>query len=582
MTWSISILLASTVLLAVLLWKEWTRVNRSRRMLRLLATIVSVSALAGLAVSVVLPGTEILVAANKVIIVTEGADADSLAGFQGLPMVTTDRSQVARYPKCNLRYVADLDEFIARHPATEFHIVGYGIGPEEQQALRGQKTVFHPAKLPAGITSLSQNGPLRPGEALAVTGTYSHPSGEAVTLELRGLNTVLDSTVILANGRQTFRLTTVPRHLGQVTYTLTAHIRGRVIASEVLPVSVLERQPIRLLLLTATPDFETKFLKNWLYQHGYALSIRSRISKDKSTQEFLNADKQSLDRISASLLEKFDLVLADAATINTLPLTESRALEAEVKTGLGLLVRHDTIGRAVSPLLRRFTTYSPLADSQKVVRVHLPSGGSMRLNTPAPVFLRQPLTGQTLLRDDRQRILANTLLSGRGKLVYSTLPDTWPLALAGDSSSYGALWSTLIEKAARKQPANTERLTDPSVRPGERADLLVASREAVSDELSGKPVQQDPVFLQRIRISTWPLQSGWVGKNWFVETENGWKTRRATDLRRQTDFFIQKNQAGDAQPGEQRQKSAIPLPPAYFFMLFVLAAGYLWYEKKLI
>jgi hypothetical protein len=41
-------------------------------------------------------------------------------------------------------------------------------------------------------------------------------------------------------------------------------------------------------MLSASPDFESKFLKNWLSENGYAVALRSAISKDKFNSEYIN------------------------------------------------------------------------------------------------------------------------------------------------------------------------------------------------------------------------------------------------------------------------------------------------------
>jgi hypothetical protein len=65
-----------------------------------------------------------------------------------------------------------------------------------------------------------------------------------------------------------------------------------------IPVFVESQATLKVLILSSSPDFENKFLKNWLFENQYVCAVRSAISKNKFSTEFLNSTKINLDQIT--------------------------------------------------------------------------------------------------------------------------------------------------------------------------------------------------------------------------------------------------------------------------------------------
>jgi hypothetical protein len=64
-------------------------------------------------------------------------------------------------------------------------------------------------------------------------------------------------------------------------------------------------------MLAASPDFENRFVKDWLSQNGYTVVAKTAISTNKFDKTFLNAGSVSLDRVTSGLLDSFDVLLSD-------------------------------------------------------------------------------------------------------------------------------------------------------------------------------------------------------------------------------------------------------------------------------
>ena len=133
--------------------------------------------------------------------------------------------------------------------------------------------------------------------------------------------------------------------------------------------------------------------------------------------------------------------------------------------------------------------------------------------------------------------------------------------------------------------------TEQIVRPHE--PYTIKFRTAVSEftltDTDGNsiPVIQDPDIPELWLATFYPEETGWftlrfstgdtVSEHaYYVFAEVDWKARAAQGLTKANQDFFRK---GDAEVEELQVKR--PINPIYFFVLFVLAMGYLWLEPKL-
>ena len=69
------------LMLCFLLWKEITRINKGRITIRVIATLLAVVSLYLMAIPVMYAVTGKTIFSNEAILLTEGADSDSLSKF---------------------------------------------------------------------------------------------------------------------------------------------------------------------------------------------------------------------------------------------------------------------------------------------------------------------------------------------------------------------------------------------------------------------------------------------------------------------------------------------------------------------
>lgn len=588
MNWTVIVLVICCLLAAFAVWKEYKRAARAYLVLRIAACLLSIIALACIVLPVSYTKDTTGFDNHSVILLTKGFEPDSLKSYKNNKLYTADKAIKKAYPKANL---IRLDELKNDSPAiTQLQVFGYGLSENELSFLNYIPVVFHPASSPGGITSINWNRKLNAGETLKVQGKYKNDRSQPVKLLLRGLNTQLDTITIAPKSYIDFELNTVPKNEGRVVYNLETIAGKDTISNESLPVEIEPVKPLKVLVLSASPDFETRFLKNWLSENGFSVAVRSAISKDKFSSEYVNMQPLPVERLNAALLDKFDLVIGDLSVLKT----ESALLKQQVtQKGLGVIIRADSITKTASWLqndfpVERLNTKEPPMVNLFIKDRKVKSAG-LKLD---PIFLRiQPGT-QPLIRDVQNRIVANSSLAGEGRLVFTTVNNTFNWVLAGDKDDYEAFWSLLISNAARKSPVTEEWsvvnqlpvLNEPvslqlatSVSPGQ----ILVDRTAVA------PLQNSAVAFEW-GSTYWPSFTGWhsIKQNngqvawWYVFNEDEWQGVRASKKIASTQQYTETYTANTSVTKPIHQKLRIEVPKIYFYLLLLMACTFLWVEGK--
>lgn len=401
-------------------------------------------------------------------------------------------------------------------------------------------------------------------------------------LALRGPGGEEDSITIRTNALSPFELGFTTKVPGQYVYTLTrTDSTGRVSAEEI-PIEVAPSRKLSVLMLQAYPQAEVRFLKNYLAEKGHSLVTRFQVSKNIFRYEVANGAKQPSGSLSAEKLEDFDLVVADNESLSRLSGEENGALDQAVKKGLGLLVLLEGM-----PDARKFPgsilQLAQVRDVPDTIRHRVGSFGSF---TSPYVAVKAANRVQPLHRSG-STLLQGLVLVGEGKIAVQTLRETYRLALGGDNGAYAALWTPLLEKASRRADVPVKlRMTTPfPVYPGEPIDFEVIGPlvNVVAPHDNTIPLAEDLLVDDRWTGRFWAGDSGWGAvtaadslKHYvFVSKPGSWKSLRAEVQRRE-------NRLVSSTPGQTatvvRRK---PIEPLIFFILFVLAAGFVWLAPKL-
>lgn len=528
------------------------------------------------------------------ILLTDGYPKDSLEKYKGASLFSTDLAITEKDNK--VKYINDITYFLTSKPDYQtLHIFGYGLESDELKSLKTKNLIFHPAALKNGVSSISWTENIRLGEQLLVQGKYNNTTGPEVKLILQGLGTNLDSVIIRKETWNNFELKCTPKHLDKAVYSLTVIADKDTLSREKLPIIVKERESIRILILASAPDFENKFLKNWLAQQGYSLSVRTSISTAKYSTEFLNSKKNDLNRINTTLLTNFDILIGDRSELSRLSTLENQAIQNQVNKGMGLIIKAD----ASEPGNGFYRNAFPIRENKQVIPK------TLKLNWEKHSALKAILQGsssieilgqagtQSLVKNERGNILTSSKLFGKGKILLTVINDSYTWMLGNQEEDYSSFWSYILQKAARKKE-NPESLAVHSL-PVINKDMGIEIQTETGNKSHFQIKGEKLAFKQHSLMSFqetgsfWPSEPGWqsfqfenTDSNWFyVFDEKAWTEVKASEKLKNTQNFIEQSAKNITTGNGAVQVYKDTIHPIWFYILFLLCCTYLWLEVKL-
>ena len=591
------IIISTLVLLGFLLLKEIQRKNKANLILRIAATCLAAIALIFIAIPITYQKKAAAKDENTAVLLTEGFQKDSLDKFKNIPAYTTN--PVVANANRSVKLIPDLEGFLATNQQfSKFHILGYGLEDQELELIRDKNLVFHHSPIPSGLQSVHWNKTIKSGEQLVLSGNYLNSSNKPVKLILNGLGTNLDSLNIPAGKSENFQLKTIPKHLDKALYTLIGITENDSILNEKIPVFVESQASLKVLILSSSPDFENKFLKNWLFENQYAIAVRSAISKNKFSTEFLNSTKINLDRITPSVLENFDVLISDPNELSALSRAENQVVQNQLINGMGLIMIADSIPKAEGFYNRLFETKALVRADEKTIRLNWDDYNTKKMTLGSSGSFRiLPKDGnQALVKDDKANIMVSSKLSGRGRILLSSITDTYTWVLGNDLKSYSSYWSELIGNVARMKELNSVwALKDPlPVLNQETSIILETGSDSIPVARSEGDLlkfEQNPVLGFQWTAPYWPKKTGWhllekessptPVQGWFyVFNKNEWASINSVEKIKNNRKLAEDSISESKEQNILERYYQETVPPIYFFILFLLSCTYLWLEAK--
>lgn len=588
MSWAVIVLIICCLLAAFAAWKEVTRPKKVHLALRIIASLLAVAALACIILPISYTRETSVTDDHTAVLLTPGFDPDSLINYKSGQLFTADRSIQRSYPQARL---IRLDELKTDNPAfAKVHVFGYGLTESELKQLNHLPVVFHPSSSPSAVTNINWNQKLRSGERLTVQGRYNNIGSKKIKLVLKGLSTQLDTAIISGKGNHEFELTTIPKTEGRVVYHILMVSGTDTLGNENLPIEIDPIQPLKVLILSASPDFETKFLKNWLAENGYEVAVRSNISKDKFSSEYTNMQPVKVEHLNAGILRQFDVVIGDLSVLKA----EGALKPGVTQKGLGVIVRADSLSKGSSWLQTNFPVERLAVKNTSPIALNIRG----RKNKSVPIkidqnFIHEMPATQTLVTDAQNHSLASSFLAGSGRLVYTTITNSYNWTLAGDKDDYAAFWSLLISNAARKLQVSESWYVNGFPTVNDPIDLQLQSGQLPAKVVAGKSAispEQNPQIPFEWNNHYWPAAIGWhsIKQNnhqaswWYVYGKDDWKSARATEKLAATRHYSDSYSADGFVTKQIHEKIRIEVPKIYFYLLLLAACTYLWAEAKII
>jgi hypothetical protein len=605
--------LAVAILFAIgVTYLSLRRANRKRLLARLLVNYAAIGSLLATALQPqwLSPSHPL-----SAVLITPGADsrdvkslADSLGEASRIFALEKNEKWKAAFP--NLQIIPDAAYLKRRFPEINFlEMVGYGLTDDEWRELDSIQIKPHFSPLPLGIKQAHWTRELVLGQALQIQGVLAGLNREDYQLFLSDPGGAVDSVKITGPDEARFALSASPHETGNYLYRLRLkNVGGVTVCEEQIDVVVTKPQPLKILALESSVNFETKFLKNWAAQNQNAVAMRSTISRERYRFEYLNHPPIDLQRISPALLRNFDVALMDGKILRALSQGERQALRAAIELeGLGLLLIPDEM--ILPPALENFSQrdfflgfdFEAFTEiDRRLIKPRWPNIRSRDLTAiPAePFAIRRNWGLLPLIEDEMERVVAGAYHRGEGLIGLSLMRDSYRWILEGHANYHAAYWSYLLTTLSR-QRQDQDRWSIPNTNPlivDQPLDLTVETTAALPVGLvkteTGEPdsiyLQQDVTEPRRWFGRFWPREAGWhqvsiVGgaSHWFyVYERTNWQSRQAAQKINATQRQVVRYAN---QPERKRQfvaPQARPISLFWFFAVFVLSAAYLWVERK--
>ncbi|RYY30080.1 MAG: hypothetical protein EOO04_05670 [Chitinophagaceae bacterium] len=598
MMWTIIIISLSLLLAAWLIWTAVRRSNRAHLAWRVVACLAAVTALACIAFDFKYNTTVKDYKEGGVILLTPGAEQDSVAAFREqhteYPVYTFDEN-IAKVKKNEVQYLSGPSELNAAS-SQQIHIFGYGLEPYQLTALDKHPIIFHAASSSLAFESISWQAQINSGEPLIVQGLFNNNSNDDVIIMLQGFSTNLDSVKLKAGSIHRFELTTIPRQVGRAVYTLSVLKNGTPLQDQKIPFTVINPPPLRILMLSSAPDFENRFLKNWLFSRGYALALRTTISRDKYHTELLNMEGPVPGKLNSNMLNNFDLVIGDATALVALNGTERNLIKSAVEQqGLGLIVKADSIAAANNFFTSGVRFRESSVNHRQQVQLYA-TDSSMTLpilETDRPKHITSSSARRPLFADREGNLYAVAGLAGMGRLIYITLTNTYSWVLQGDTMAYRHLWSSLINEAAKQKIVTDAFTVSPAIAyAGEAVEIVAETADTIPSRIDVnqnlKPVMQNALMPFQWKAMFWPQKKGWqqlrardnMNKYWYVYSNDEWQQIRARQRIDVNRAFAAGNRANTVSADGVLIQQSRTVRKVYFFIIFIISCAYLWIEEK--
>ncbi|MET0637463.1 MAG: hypothetical protein ABWZ25_15635 [Chitinophagaceae bacterium] len=577
-------LVLSGLILVFLVVKETLRPQRRNLPWRLLACGLVITALAFLVIPLNWQGKTTM---NKeeIRLLTDGASVNPV-GNKNIQAFTTSPTLASN----QIKFIPDLSVFLSSHTGIDLiNVEGYGLPLSDLDLLRQHRipVTYQPTLIPAGFNHSVWPRQIRLNENFGVQGNFHNPDGLKIKIRLEGPGIGFDSTLVSDSAEQPFQLQFQPVFTGTVVLELKAIATNGKEWTEKIPVDILPAKNLQVLMLSSSPDFETKFISSWLYNNHQKVAVRSTLGPLKYSSGFLNKKNESLDQVTTGLLSNYDLVIADDEALSSLSPAERVALRIQVTQGLGLIIQADST-RLLSELA---TTFRISRNGHNQGRSLLING---KIATLTPAVVYQIAADQSLLpliTDTRQSIVAAARLYGSGRIVLNSITDTYTWILNGQKREFESYWTTLINNVTRRtgSPGRwTSNMPFPVV--SQPMDITLQS---AADSIPVIRSDDENIYLTQNRWlrdswtgTWWPVNKGWQTLSsgdsckLYIYDQGDWLVARTASLISTNQFYAAEKSA----TGNVGQPTIVTVTRSvskiFVFIVLLASISYLWFEGK--
>jgi len=587
-------IIAVILLTCFLIYVEVRRVNKARLPLRLLATVLMALSFLFLIVPLRVKSPRTIIP-GKLLLLTKGYPKNIP---KNVKYFTLDSALLQELGANHITDIPELGYHLRTHPELSgLKVFGYGLSAAELKEVGDRSYEFQSAKVEDGVRSISWPSRLASSALLNVEGFYENTSNSTLKLVLEGLGTRMDSVLISPGQKRSFKLSCRPKQVGLAIYHLVVQEGSEEVSREPIPFTVFEPAKVKVMVLAAAPDFEDKFLRNWLLENKYPAYFRTRISKDKFSIDAVNIPGVQAPVFSASMFDNYDVIIADDEELAALPQIMQSRLRTAVTSGAGLMVRI-TEDKALSTFARRFRVQSS-NDSLSSSVIPIISDEKIRLKpitANRPAFLVPSPEQLRLVENPAGKILLSNTIQGKGRVAATTIHTTYNWMLTGATADYARYWSAVLNKTARQAEKELNWSISPqfpTVSEELALSFQIQSHANLPRVLLNKPsvaVQQHPMLPFFWQSLVWPEQLGWnefqIGDQpaeaFYVYGPQDWDGVKRQERIAANQEFALKSKKDVVKEAERTEIITEPISRWWFFGVFLIVVAFLWYETKIL
>ncbi len=391
---------------------------------------------------------------------------------------------------------------------------------------------------------------------------------ESISLTLSGSGI---ETVQVESDQDNAMLEVVPTIAGYLTYQLDGIRNGDTIFSETIPLLVNEKRQTNVLILSNSPSFEFRGLKNHFAEAGFGVAERLQVSTDLYHQAFTNISERQLSTVSNRLLDDFQLIVINTSTYDDLTQSEKQRIKTRVESGaLGLVLMG---GKAPNNLVTwQSKRKEALTFKGENGEVKL-TGTEWEINTVSEIQFES-------------NAVAQVKSMGLGKIVCPLFTDSYVLNLQAENKLYARLWQSVLESVVGniEIPSFIETDDFPRVSEPTMIQLTHEGMEELRVEGVRLATSQQWFSSNTWNTTYWPQQRGWqtaeVDKEemgrFFTFDSSDWRLQKRQKKQLQTAAFVSQKNASE----QRTKKVKMPVSKWIFFGLFLMGITFLWVEQR--
>jgi hypothetical protein len=574
-------------------------VNKQRLGLRIAATFLAVSALALLALQ---PAFLIRKRTQTAILLTQNPSKYILVSLQKKypSALLLDYAGLSGYP--NLTKIVDLSYLQRKFPQIhQLYILGNGIPEYDLKELANISIKLLPNPLPEGIVALQIPSKITTNIPFEIRGTLYTKSPQNQSIILSNVAGNLDSMTIKGQGKHTFRLQALAKNAGNYLFQIKLKTADKIIQQENIPLTIRDGKKLRVWILNSSPNFESKYLKNYLGDAGYTVGVRAVISAGKFKDEWVNA-KEQIFYFGQNLAEKVDILIIDTDYWYQLGAGEQTYIQQAITaSGLGVLIfgNEDITKNNQHPLLRSFALGAYKADTLVFSAPAYQEKAQFALSR-LPFRFQANWSVIPLLQDAQGNVGIAYKVNGNGKVALSLLPETYHMTLAGQRKLYEIFWANLLNQLAPTETPSqvwkseksfhfTDEPTHWTLQTTEKQPIGILKSPA--DKSEKIYFRQSPQMEENRQATFWAKEKGWHSlqteadstnpHSFYVFEPTAWQSIKITAQLNANQSWANHPENNNSQNtlGDFTDTQAIDL--LWFYGLFLFSAGFLWVEGKL-